>query len=203
LQQGSHETEVKFFIARLSELERHLLGLHPRLVQARTHELNLRFDTAQGDFTQAGRVLRLRQDSAVRLTYKGPAQIKSGASDRLEIEFTVSDFASAKDLLLGLDYQVVFIYEKYRTTYALEGVEVMLDELPYGDFVEIEGEFTALRPAAERLGLNWAATVPRSYHDLFQQLRTRRDLPFRDLTFDNFAGVTLTPADLGLRPADS
>jgi adenylate cyclase class 2 len=203
VRQGSQETEAKFFLARLSELERRLLALQPRLVQARSHELNLRFDTAQGDFTQAGRVLRLRQDSAVQLTYKDPGRIKSGALSRREIEFTVSDFDSARDLLLALDYQVVFVYEKYRTTYALEAVEVMLDELPYGDFVEIEGEFTALRPAAERLGLNWAATVPRSYHDLFQQLRTRRDLPFRDLTFDNFAGVTLTPADLGLRPADS
>ena len=199
----SRETEAKFFIADQARLAVRLLALHPRIVQARTHELNLRFDTAQGDLTQAGRVLRLRQDSSVRLTYKGQAQIKSGASDRVEIEFGVSDFAAARNLLLALDYQVVFIYEKYRTTYAMADVEVMLDELPYGNFIEIEGRLSALRPAAEHLGLDWTAAIPRSYHDLFQQLRRRRDLPFRDLTFENFSGLSQTLADLGLRPGDA
>ena len=199
----SRETEVKFFIADQARLAVRLLALDPRVVQARTHELNLRFDTAQGDLTQAGRVLRLRQDSSIRLTYKGQAQIKSGASDRVEIEFGVSDFAAARNLLLALDYQVVFIYEKYRTTYAMADVEVMLDELPYGNFIEIEGRLSALRPAAEHLGLDWTAAIPRSYHDLFQQLRRRRDLPFRDLTFENFSGLSQTLADLGLRPGDA
>jgi adenylate cyclase class 2 len=203
VKQGIQETEVKFLIVDASQIEHRLLDLHPRLVQARTHEHNLRFDTSRGDFSQAGRVLRLRQDSSVRLTYKGPAQLKSGASDRLEIEFTADDFAAARDLLIALDYQIVFIYEKYRTTYALQGVEVMLDELPYGNFIEIEGELPALRSAAERLGLDWTAAIPRSYHDLFEQLRRRLKLPFRDLTFENFTGISLSPLELGLRPADS
>jgi adenylate cyclase class 2 len=203
VKQGSQETEAKFYVAHLLQLEHRLRAYQARLVQARVREQNLRFDNVQGDFTQAGRVLRLRRDSSVRLTYKGPAQLRSGASDRLEIEITADDFASARDLLLGLDYQIVFIYEKYRTTYAIDDVEVMLDELPYGNFVEIEGGLPSLRPAAERLDLDWSAAVPRSYHDLFQLLRGRRDLAFRDLTFDNFAGITVTPADLGLRPADS
>lgn len=203
VKQGSQETEAKFFIADQARLVERLLGLRPRIVQPRTHELNLRFDTAQGDLTEAGRVLRLRQDSSVRLTYKGQAQIKSGASDRVEIEFGVSDFAAARNLLLALDYHVVFIYEKYRTTYAMENVEVMLDELPYGSFVEIEGNLPELRPAAEHLGLDWTAAIPRSYHDLFQQLRRRRDLPFRDLTFENFSGLSQTLSELGLRPADA
>jgi adenylate cyclase class 2 len=156
-----------------------------------------------GEFAQGGRVLRLRQDSVARLTYKGPAQLKTGASDRLEIEFIVGDFAAARDLLLALDYQVVFIYEKYRKTYAVGGVEMMLDELPYGNFVEIEGALASLRPAAEHLGLDWGAAIPRSYHDLFQQLCSRRALSFRDLTFENFVGISVVPAELGVRPADS
>ena len=200
---GQQETEAKFLIARLSQIESRLLKLHPRLVQTRTHELNLRFDRPGGELAQDGRVLRLRQDSVARLTYTGPAQLKTGSSDRLEIEFVVGDFAAARDLLLALDYEVVFIYEKYRKTYAMGSVEMMLDELPYGNFIEIEGALASLRPTAEHLGLDWSAAIPRSYHDLFQRLCSRRALSFRDLTFENFAGMSVVPAELGVRPADS
>jgi len=31
------------------------------------------------------------------------------------------------------------MYEKYRTTFTIGSLEVVLDELPYGNFVEIEG----------------------------------------------------------------
>jgi hypothetical protein len=37
---------------------------------------------------------------------------------------------------------------------------------------------------------------------LFQRLKSSLGLAFRDLSFDNFAGITVTPSDLGLSPAD-
>jgi len=39
----------------------------------------------------------------------------------------------------ALGYAVYMMYEKYRTTFRLDNLEVVLDELPYGNFVEIEG----------------------------------------------------------------
>lgn len=190
-------------VARLAEIERRLLALDAGLVQARTHELNLRFDTSQGALAQAGHVLRLRRDDSVRLTYKDSGRQESGALSRQEIEFVASDFDLARDFLMALGYQIVFVYEKYRTTYALEDVEFMLDELPYGDFVEIEGEVADLRSAAKRLGLDWATAISRSYHDIFQQVRNEQSLPFRDLTFENFAGISPRPTELGVQLADA
>ncbi len=99
-------------------------------------------------------LLRLRRSDDARLTYKGPGSIVEGAMSRQEIEFIVSDFGAAQNFLEALDYQVVGMYEKYRTTYMIETSEVskdlgglsaliMPDELPYGNFVEIEGESPA------------------------------------------------------------
>ncbi len=203
MRQGDQENEVKFLVTRLAEVERRLLTLQPRAVQARTFETNLRFDTPQGAFQQTGRVLRLRRDTAIRLTYKDPGRREAGALTRREIEFTVGEFDSARDMLLALGYEVAFVYEKYRTTYSLGDVELMLDELPYGDFVEIEGKLTALQPTAEAIGLDWSKAILASYHDLFERLRSGEGLTFRDLTFTNFAGMAIAPADLGVRPADS
>ena len=57
----------------------------------------------------------------------------------------------------------------------------MLDELPYGNFIEIEGELEMLRPIAEQLRLNWDKAIPASYHALFERLCKSRGLSFRVL----------------------
>jgi adenylate cyclase class 2 len=173
------------------------------LVHTRTHEINLRFDTPSGDLLRKYQVLRLRQDSQVRLTFKGPAQTLEGARSRQEIEFTVSDFSSARSFLEALGYQVVMMYEKYRTTYEHSGMEILLDEMPYGSFLEIEGPDPAeMQSLAQSLLLDWECAAPDSYTALFEILRGHLGFTFQDLSFANFANLDVTAADLGLRAAD-
>lgn len=198
----AQEIEAKFYVMRPDELRRRLKALEAKLTEPRILEVNIRFDTPQQEFQQSGRVLRLRQDSRVRLTYKDSDKIQSGAMSRREIEFTVSDFDSAKEFLEALGYQVALTYEKYRTTYQMPGVEIMLDEMPYGNFVEIEGDEAQLRPTADKLRLKWEAAIQDSYSGLFAKLRARRHAQVRDLTFENFKAVEVSADDLGVQPAD-
>lgn len=179
----------------------HKLGAET--VSPRVLERNLRFDTPSGELTRTFRVVRLRQDAQVRLTYKSPGKIAGGVRRREEIEFTVGDFAQAQAFLEALGYQVCFIYEKYRTTYYLAETEIVLDELPFGHFVEIEGPGgPAIQRAAVLLGLDWEARIAESYFALFQLAQIALRLPFRDLTFENFAALPVPPQALGVRPAD-
>src|SRR5581483_3084840 len=196
------ETEVKFYVNNLQNIEMRLHSLEAHLIEPRTHEVNLRFDTPASDLQRGGKVLRLRQDKAVHLTYKDESQLKDGALTRREIEFEVSDFERAKQFVEALGYQIIFLYEKYRTTYEVDDAHIMLDETPIGGFVEIEGELDSLKPIAEKLGLDWEAAVPASYHALFERVRKARGLTFRDLSFENFKGMKISPADLGAKPAD-
>jgi adenylate cyclase class 2 len=197
------ELEVKLYVTDLSAVERKLTSFGAHLGLPRVFEVNLRFDTPGGDLGRSFRVLRLRQDAIARLTFKGPASGLGGARLRQEIEFEVSDFAAARAFLEALGYQVVMIYEKYRRAYELDGVEVSLDELPYGTFVEVEGpDPDSIQSVTRKLGLDWQATIPASYTALFDQLKARLGLPFHDLSFDNFQSLTITPADLEVRPAD-
>jgi len=167
------------------------------------HEINLRFDTPDRSLTSAGKVLRLRQDTRARVTYKGLGTLEGGAHLRQELEFTVSDFDTAKALFEALGYQVYTIYEKYRTTYQLGNVEVVVDELPTGDFLEIEGpDSDSIHHAAQQLGLNWEAGIMDSYTALFERLKVRLGLSFRDLSFDNFKDMEITPELLGVMIAD-
>ena len=199
----AQETEAKFYITQPSEMPRQIERLGGIVSGARVHELNLRFDKPGGDLRRLGQVLRLRRDRLVRLTYKGIGRASDGAISRLELEISVNEFDEARGLLEALGYIVVFIYEKYRTTYKLNDVELMLDEMPYGNFIEIEGRAAALKPTAEKLKLNWEAAIPRSYSALFEGLSARRGLVFRDLTFENFKGLQIAAPDLDVSPADT
>lgn len=193
------ELEVKFYLFDLAALQTRLVAAGAQLVQPRGHEINLRFDTPSGELTRGYRVLRLRQDSEARLTYKGPGELVDGVRARQELEFTVGSFATARKFLLALGYEVSVMYEKYRATYALGGVLVTLDEMPYGSFAEIEGpDGVSIRQAAAALDLDWDRRILDSYLMLFDRLRQRLGLPFRDLSFENFAGLTVTGEMLGL-----
>jgi len=197
------ELEVKFYVTGLGELEQRTIALGARLVQPRTHEINLRFDTPDGELSRNFRVLRLRQDEEARLTFKGPAQDLDGARLRKEIEFIVSDFSAAQAFLEALGYRVMMIYEKYRTVYDLDNVQVTLDELPYGKFLELEGpDSRIIKDICTRLALNWDLRAPESYTMIFQRIREKLNLPFRDLSFENFQDLAISEAEMGIEPAD-
>jgi adenylate cyclase, class 2 len=198
------ELEVKFFLGNLRHLQETLEGLGANLVQSRIYERNLRFDTVDGTLTSNAQVLRLRQDSANRLTFKGPSEVIDGVSARTEIEFTVDDFEEAQALLEALGYRISMIYEKYRSVYGLCSTLVTLDEMPFGFFAEIEGSDGAnIQAVCNQLGLMWELRSLQSYAVLFQIVKKNLKLSFRDLTFENFAGIKVDASHLAVAIADS
>ncbi len=203
MSKNEQEIEVKFLVRDLAAIAARLQSLGARLSAPRVHETNLRFDTPDGALTRARRVLRLRQDAASVLTYKGPAAPGEQVSMRQEIEFTVSDFQAARRFLEALGYQVSVTYEKYRAMYSLGDLVVTLDEMPFGSFIEIEGpDAASIQAAAADLRLDWGARSVASYLALFSQLCAARGLPARNLMFAELAGVEASAEDLGLRYAD-
>lgn len=208
------EIEAKFYVMDLKRIELCLQELGAQLIQRRILETNIRFDLPDGGLHSEGRVLRLRQDTEARLTYKSDSTNEQGVLNRTEIEFVVEDFRKAKAFIEALGYQRLFYYEKYRTTYALQPSEdsepsegfihIMLDELPYGNFVEIEGEgVDSIRAVAGRLGLRWDRAVPTSYHALFERLCAKHpELAPYELSFTALQGVDISSADLSIQTAD-
>ncbi len=197
------EREIKFYIQNLEAVDQRLHICGADLARERTLEINLRFDTADLSLYKSGRLLRLRQDDRARVTYKADARVEGGVIARTELEFTVDDFATARKLFEALGYQVTVMYEKYRRVYHIGDVEVTLDELPLGNFVEIEApNNTLIEAAAEMLGLDWSKGIATNYLGLFEIARSRRGFTFNDLSFENFADLTLLPSDMGVQPAD-
>ncbi len=197
------ELEVKYHINDLSRCQERLQSLGAVLAKPRILEKNLRFDTPRGELTKKEQALRLRQDDAAKVTYKGPSIEEGGARLRQEYEFSVSDFQAAKKLFEALGFQVFMLYEKFRTTYRFEGVEIVLDEMPYGDFLEIEGsDAQGIAAVSRALGLDWDRRVFESYTLIFTHLREHFGWDFRDLSFANFHELDPNLAVVGILPAD-
>lgn len=200
---ANQEIEVKFAIRNLANIEGRLVREGAKLIMPRTLEVNLRFDTADGQLTWKGQALRLRQDQHIILTYKGPSSDKEGTRVRTEIQTRVEDFNATKSILEALGYLVVLRYEKYRAEYYWRGAHVTLDEMPYGTFLEVEGENpNAVREVCDDFGLKWANRIPYSYVEIFSRLQEIYALPSRDLTFDAFRSWQGSLSVLGIYPAD-
>lgn len=197
------ELELKYYLSDLARIEQALLRLNAQCIQPRVLEKNLRFDTSDYALTREGKALRLRYDTEARLTYKGPSFSTEGVRLRQEIEFVADNFIAAQAFIMALGYKVVMRYDKYRTTYLHNDVHILLDELPYGNFIEIEGPSPAqIHSINNVLRLDWNKRINDSYTVLFERLRKKMNLPFNDLIFDNFKGIKIAPEQLEVEPAD-
>lgn len=199
---SGQELEIKLWVNNLDPIQR-FLNANAVLIQPRIHEINLRFDLPDESLKNTKRVLRLRQDQQVTLTFKGPGVERQGVHVRQELELVVNDFQTARQFLEALGYKVQMIYEKYRSTYQLDEVLITLDEMPYGHFIELEGpEPDQIQKVCNQIGLNWNARIIDSYTDIFDRLKATLDLNIQDLVFANFEGLSNPIASLGLQTAD-
>lgn len=183
------EVEVKYRLVSPGPVKQRLVDAGGQGF-GRVFETNVRYDTPDGAITQAGCLLRLRKDGNARLTHKTPHPESGNEGFKIhrELEVVVGDFDTMDSILKALGFRAVQTYEKWRETFHLMGCEICLDTLPFGEFMEIEGEKERIEEVARTLGLSRSGRITANYLALFEALREALALPFADLTFANFAG---------------
>ena len=97
---------------------------------------------------KAEAVVRIRTTDRRRvLTYKRRVPSEFAVKTQVEHEVDISDPVAAASILAELGLTPWLLYEKYRDTWKFKAVEIVLDELPFGLFMEIEGTVTGIREA--------------------------------------------------------
>jgi adenylate cyclase, class 2 len=187
------ETEVKFHLDKIDPVRNAILDLGATGM-GRFFEINICFDDPRLTLRNQKALLRLRKDQNVTLTFKSGKDV----SDRdvkvmKEIEVAVGDFEATRKILMALGFSETLRYEKWRETFLLGQTALLIDTLPFGDFLEIEGEKTQIPKIADRIGLLWETRILHNYLELFEALKTRINLPFNDLTFENFKHLPAFP----------
>jgi adenylate cyclase class 2 len=113
------------------------------------------------------RVLRLRRKAGRALfTFKERDPGQSAVKRQREEETEVADADALASILEALGYRPALVYEKRRETWRLAGTEVVIDELPFGLFVEIEGEEAGILEAERLIGLEGDEGVHEPYPTL-------------------------------------
>jgi len=119
--------------------------------QGEDFEENILFSNA--DLVEKNAVLRVRRiDEKTILTYKQKIRNEFAVKQNTEFETEVADFGELVRIIESLGFRRTLVYEKRRRTWKFRQVEIVLDVLPFGDFMEIEGAMTAIAEAEMFLG---------------------------------------------------
>ena len=144
------EDQRDTLVRRLAEL-----GATP---EGEAFEENVLYDGAE--LKQGNCVLRLRRvGNRALLTYKERLPGASPIKHQREEETEVEDADVMHAILEALGYRPRVVYEKRRETWRLGTVEIVLDELPFGLFMEIEGSAAEIEATEESLALDLLAEL--------------------------------------------
>jgi adenylate cyclase class 2 len=186
----SLEIEVKFFLSDLKTTCEQIRALGAYSA-GRSFETNIRFEDQTNSLIEKKSLLRLRQDTKTTLTYKCEPDVNDVNYKIFnELEVEVNDFTIMGQILESLGYHREQIYEKWRDSYTLNGAVCCIDEMPFGSFLEIEGNKQEIKEVAIKIGMQWEQRIVLNYFEVFEILRSKLNLPFTDITFNNFRDIS-------------
>jgi adenylate cyclase class 2 len=129
-----------------------------------------------GVLDERNAVLRLRKtDQRTTLTYKEKVASDSDFKHQIEFETIVADVDATENIIEKLGYTLAVVYEKHRKAWHLGNVEVVLDELPFGYYMEIEGPMDDILEAERQLDVTDLEVEARGYPRLTLKFGTSVD----------------------------
>jgi adenylate cyclase class 2 len=178
------EVEIKLAIGPANLQVPLLENLGATLVHPRSHEENILLDLPGMPLMARGAFLRVRKFGETHtLTFKEPTRGSAGYKVRRELETGVDSAGDLLAILESTGFRRVWKYEKFRTVYHFETLEILVDETPIGNYLELEGSAEAIDSFAGRLGFSPSDYIASSYRSLYEGWCHKRGLAVGDLTF--------------------
>jgi adenylate cyclase class 2 len=183
------EVEIKLAFPSPENAIHEIEAIGASTVRDREFEDNRVYDLPDGTLLESRRLLRLRKsgDRAI-VTFKSRVPGEQRHKVRIEHETPVGDAEQFDLILRGLGYAEVYRYQKYRSVYRLDGVEISVDETPIGCYVEVEGEPDEIDRVAARLGYGQSDYIRESYRDLHRAHAAARGISMGNLVFSETSG---------------
>jgi adenylate cyclase class 2 len=115
-------------------------------------------------------VLRLRRVGRnATLTYKKRIPSSSAIKQQREEETEIADPEAMAAILEALGFTAALVYEKRRQTWRLGKAEIVIDVLPFGLFMEIEGRINEIKAVERKLGLKGLRAEHATYPQLTEK----------------------------------
>lgn len=124
-----------------------------------------------GVLQASGGIIRIRRtQSRALLTFKRRIEGPSDVKLQTEHETEISDPEAAQQIVRELGLEPRLVYEKLREIWRRSNVEVVIDDLPFGLFMEIEGSMTGIRELEMLLGIDDLEIEHETYPSLTARL---------------------------------
>ncbi len=169
------ETEKKFIVSsdQREQVLENLKELGAKYIREDFEENTL---YNGGVLSKKGAVLRMRKigDKTI-LTYKQRIEDAADVKQQIEYETVVEKAGEMEMIIESLGFEKALVYEKRRQTWQFRTVEVVLDELPFGQYMEIEGSITAIAEAEMLLDIENFAVENETYPHLTQRFGVQKE----------------------------
>lgn len=186
------EKELKFKINNPEQLIGNFLK-NGAVFLNKSKERTIRFDTPQLDLEKKSVFLRVREGSKKVITLKEKIGDNEAVKTRKETEFQIEDIESMRYILERIGFNYVRIFEKFRINMEYKGTTLSFDELPFGIYLEIEGEEKDINLIAEEIGFKDEDKIIGTYWDLFEKYKQENNLEGKDILFpEDFKSKLLT-----------
>ncbi len=171
-----HEKEIKLKVNNYESLINSLRKCKAKNLGS-AFERTIRFEKNNHGLENEGLFLRVRSGFKNIITLKEKVE-NGNVHERKEFETEIGNVEIVREIINKLGFSKEMIMEKYRSKYNLEKTELCIDELPFGLFVEIEGNEKDIFETVKKLGLNEDDKILVTYWDLFEEYKknTGKDL---------------------------
>ena len=175
------EIELKFKIKDPETFRKELKDKKAKFL-GKAFEKTFRFDTPNKDLEKEGKFLRVRTGFKNTLTLKQKMKDKE-FKVREEIELEISNPQKMITILKKLGFARTLIMEKYREKWQFQGAEVVIDKLPMGVYIEIEGTKNSIQKVIEKLNLNPKEKITKTYWALWKDYSDKRGIKDENIVF--------------------
>ncbi|SRR5258708_613896 len=177
------EQEIKIKIENPEELISKLTALKAEKI-GQNFQRTTRMDTPNMDLEKNGTFLRVRTGYKNTVTLKKHLKESSKeVFEREEIETEVKDTNKLADIFANLGFTKRLIMEKYRMDFKYKDLTISIDELPFGFYVELEGEPEEIFKVAKELDFDIANKIMITYWDLFEEYKKQNNVQGENIIF--------------------
>ena len=201
------EYEVRFYYSKekIEEIIQNLDGITELTKKLRTYEKTIQYNHSDKRYDFYDKKIdgrfRLRissneKETKCKLSWKrrlkSTTETEVNKEEEKEVRINPEDIDNFIFIINNvMHFEVVESYERYRTVYENEDIEVSLDEYPFGVCVEIENKSLTKNPEevvktwVDKLGLNINNAYRLSWDDKYLELCNEQGIErYNEVTFD-------------------
>lgn len=201
------EYEVRFYYNtnKLNELLSMLRSNKDLVENIRTYEKTIQYNHSDSKYDFYSKEIdgrfRLRiskndKESKAKLSWKRRLNDNTSSlvnkEEEKEVNIDPEDFENFEYIIENVMYfTIVESYERYRTTFTNDDIEISLDEYPFGIALEVENKSIDKNPEevvkeyVSKIGLDINDKYPLSWDDKYEELCKKQNIPIhKEVTFD-------------------